>query len=371
MTDFGKWWNDPKKHSKRLHHWLPHLQRLAANSGEQRSLRYFTLCARSMIDVFMLVKEDLLQLDPESYSIPFVRFCEYNQEHFAEIKDLIALEDAGFFGRIEEVVLFADSDFTAQFPTPDSIAMALEDKEDLQEDYVNHLLLKRTFLHFASSFPYDVVNLDFCEYYYPNPPDMLRISKTVERLLDWQRRTSEDESSVEVNEFIMAVTCRHDDDFPAEAERRLAALIRENCVRSAVYRDQVEQTRGGVELDEWLRNNKEDFFFSGWPKDIARAARERGWSMDILDYVYYRRVGDREGNPYVIACLIARFSRTDTQPTYLPTALYALNQQNRKLIRDIDRNSPEGRKIYQHLTDIVALRNQQARRMQRPELPIP
>ena len=113
MPEFDKWWNDLKKHRKRLRHWLPHWKALAARLGDGRRLRYFTLCARSMIDVFMLVGEGLLDVEPENNSISRVQFCECDQEQFDEIREMIAREDAGFFGQLENVVLFEDDDFTA------------------------------------------------------------------------------------------------------------------------------------------------------------------------------------------------------------------------------------------------------------------
>jgi hypothetical protein len=57
---------------------------------------------------------------------------------------------------------------------------------DLQK--VEKLLLKRTHFNVRSSFPYDFINLDFCQYYYPRPPGMLRVNETVDKILDWQRR---------------------------------------------------------------------------------------------------------------------------------------------------------------------------------------
>ena len=371
MPEFDKWWNDSKKHHKRLYHWLPHWKDLAGRVGNKRRLRYFTLCARSMIDVFMLVKEGLLELDSENYSINAVQFCECDFEQFVEIRDLIAMEDAGFLGYLENVALFEDDDFTAQFPTLASIAQKLED-ESLQENYelIDQLQLKRTYLNIKSSFPYDYVNLDFCQYYYPEPPDMLRINRTVERFLEWQQRPSEDEEAFEIEEFVLAVTCRHDAQFPVQAEARLVELIRANCADSDEYKNEVEQSRGVTEIEEWVQNAKEDFFFAGWPKDIARAAKDKGWAMEILDLVYYRRIGDEE-NPYIIACLVARFSRENLRPDYMPTALFALNEDNRKIIEDIDPNSAEGKLLRDDLAGIVAVRNEQARRKQRAELPDP
>lgn len=199
---------------------------------------------------------------------------------------------------------------------------------------------------------------------------MLRVNRTVEKFLDWQRRRSEDGEDVHLQEFILTVTCRYDAEFPTEAETRLTELIRNNCTTSRQYKEEVEKTRGTVRVEEWIGRDREDFFFSGWPKDIARSAREHGWSMEVLDYVYYRRTGDGN-NPYVIACLVARFSRSNPVPDYIPTALFALNAENRKLIAEIDRASEEGQQLIASLENIVAARNEQARRKQRPELPNP
>jgi hypothetical protein len=286
-----------------------------------------------MIDVFMLVRESIIKLDLENYSIPSIQFCECDAEQFAEIKDLIAKEDAGVFGRLEEVVLFRDDDFTAECPTLASIAAELED-ERLQEDYerIDRLQLERTHIATMASFPYDFINLDFCDYYYPEPPDMLRINETVKRVLDWQRRSSEDGQNVQVDEFVLAVTCRHDDNVPKSAEDRLVALVKDNCATSDYYKEQLVKTRGTDEIQTWLGTNRRDFFFAGWPKDIGRCGKEYGWTMDILNYVYYERLGDHN-NTYVIACLVARFKRSKTNPDYLKAALHALDAGNRHLER--------------------------------------
>src|SRR6202021_1800649 len=213
MPEFDKWWNDLKKHWKRLQHWLPHWKALAMRIGDDRPIRYFTLCARSMIDVFMLVGEGLLKIDPENYSISRVQFCECDQEQFAEIREMIAREDAGFFGQLENVVLFKEDDFTAQFPTLESISLKLED-EGLELEKLDRLLLKRTHFNVRSSFPYDFINLDFCQYYYPHPPGMLRVNETVDRILDWQRRLSDDGENGNLQEFFLPSTCRLYTNFP-------------------------------------------------------------------------------------------------------------------------------------------------------------
>jgi len=324
-----------------------------------------------MIDVFMLVREGLLEVEPESNAIKRVQFCECDQEQFDEIREMIAREDAGFFGRLEDVVLFEDDDFTAQFPTLESIEVKLED-ESLQDDVekLDRLQMKRTSMNAKASFPYDCINLDFCEYYYPQPPGMMRVNKTVAKFLDWQRRVATEEDSTAVNNFVLAVTCRYDTDFPAAAKSRLTELIRDNCRTSLSYKSYIEETRDITEAEAWAAKDPEDLFFAGWPKDIARAASELGWAMKVLDYVYYRRIGD-SGAPYLIACLVALFSKEEGPLDDTPTAMFAVDPNRRALIGDIARESEDGRELVENLEAIVGLRNEQARRKNRPELPAP
>lgn len=318
-----------------------------------------------MIDVFMLVKEGILFRDPENNAISSVKFCECELEHFAEIKELIAREDAGFFGRLEEVVLFSDDNFSGQFPNKDSISEALED-EGLSDEQRDKLQLKRTFFDVQASFPYDYINLDFCDYYYPIP-DMLKINRTLERVFEWQSRT--DDQTL-IDDFVIAVTCRHDNSFPKQAHERLANLIQANCNSSSAYKNQILATRKVQNVADWIKADKEDLFFAGWPKDIASTAKQAGWSMTILEYLYYRR-NDSDGTPYIITCLVARFTRPRPLPSYLPAAFYALDKTKRTLIEDVDRTTPEGIVVIDHLKEIVEIRNEQARRVHREELPAP
>jgi hypothetical protein len=323
----------------------------------------------------MLVRAKVLRVDPEGYSIPSVRFCEVDEEQFVEIQDMIAVENAGVFGELEKVFLFKDDDFTGQFPTLDSIESALED-EHLLDDYskIDKLLLKRSYMQVIETFPYDFMNLDFCDYYYPAPPDMLRINETIKRVLDWQRRRGDDDAvkdGVEVEDFLLAVTCRHDDaGFPKPAQERLAALIKQNCDTFSDYKARVEKLKGTVKIADWANKETQDFFLAGWPKDIAHSAKEFGWSTTILDYVFYDRTGD-SGKTYLMACLIARFSRSKTKPEYLPAALHALDPENRIKIAEIDPASDVGKKLLLDLAEIVAIRNEQAQRKGVVELPDP
>src|SRR6266480_2212994 len=98
MSDdrFEKWWPCLRKHYKRTHIWLPQAKVLQKDLKDKRSFRYFTLCGRPMIDIYMLVKEKILPFDGGTRRVQGASFCENDQKIFPEMKELIGVEEAGF-----------------------------------------------------------------------------------------------------------------------------------------------------------------------------------------------------------------------------------------------------------------------------------
>jgi hypothetical protein len=366
LSSFDKWWDCPKKHFKRVHCWLPRLKEVVRKlSG--RGLRYFTLCARPMIDIFMLLDDGLLKIDFENRAIPGVQFCEVDENSYIEIVDMLAREDAGFYGKLEDVALFQDDDYTERFGSLREIEEERErEGEALPQDRLTCLRLKSTALLFQSSFPYDFVNLDFCDYYYQRPPAVFRIDDTVGRFLDWQRRSGSGADAVTVNDFILAVTCRYDESFPSQAKAFLAELVKNNCKQWSEYDETIRKSKG-MSVDEWIEAYSEDLFFAAWPKHVAQKASELGWESEILDYVHYQRPADRTV-PFVMICLVMRFTRSQA-PSDLAAALYAIESDNRKQIPEISWDSDDGKTLRHHLERVRKLRNEQARRRGRIELP--
>lgn len=352
---------------------MPRAKEIQQTLEPPRPLRYFTLCASTMIDVFLLARERILHYDNDTAAIAAVHFCEANQEEFTAIKELVGVENAGFFGQLEELVLFEDDEPTIDYPTLDAIEAALED-EGLPENNRVRLQTKRTHLYLRASFPYDFINLDFCGYYYPDPPDVLKINRTVGHMLLWQRDAFQLAKASLGNQltrksFLLSVTCRYDAKISHDAIAHLVDLVRTNSDTDRRYKNYLEGQRGITNLDSWLSQDQYDFFLSSWPKDISKVAQQYGWSMDLSEYVHYERVSD-EGHPYQIICLVARFVFVDS-PDYLQASLHALDKARRRFIPEITRDSPEGQELLQNLRDIVALRNRQAERKGLPSLPEP
>lgn len=368
FSDFGQWWDDPKKHYKRMNHWLPHLRGIASRLKGSRGIRYFSLCARHMIDVFMLVDEKLLIIDANG-EIHGVQYCEMLDTWYTEIRQIVARESSGFYGRLEDVALFQDTPYTQSFKTIGDIERErLKKGEELTSEQLAELYQKETSLQFRGSFPYDYINLDFCGYYYDKAPDVFRITDTVSRFLDWQRDVAAGADPVKIDDFILCVTCKYGDDLPADARTFLDSLIRSNAKQYSEYSVAIEGTRG-VPTEQWIGTNPEDTFLAAWPKHIASEASKLGWQSDILDYVYYHRPPGSAG-PYIMICLVLHCTRAKVpNPSYLKTALYALNRGNRKEIADFAFRSKEGKPVYEHLERVRLLRNAQARSRGAAELP--
>jgi len=368
---FGKWWPCLKKHEKRLEVWTPHLKMLKQGLNG-RQLRYFTLCARPMIDVYLLVREGLLTLDQNSRRIEGVSFCELDEDAMSEIKELIGVEEAAFLGRLEDIVLFKDTHRSIAYETLKDISGYIEEEgEGLNPRIFAELELKRKHLEFRRFFPFDFLNLDFCDRYYPKPPDVFRIHQTVERILEWQGVAGDapDGRRIRVPRFVVAITCRMDQVFPPQAANHLKTIVEENCKTHRQYKTALSRI-GTMSLSQWLINDRLDFFMSSWPKEIIRLAKKNAWDVKILEHIYYDRVGDR-GNPYHMVCLVVEFTKTEECTTYLGAATGALDQRSRREIPFISEKSQKGKFLLKNLREVVRLRNQQASLFKRAMLPDP
>ncbi|MDO8545017.1 MAG: hypothetical protein Q7S40_31620 [Opitutaceae bacterium] len=373
MSDdpFGKWWPCLKKHEKRLTAWLPHVKRVRQGLNG-RDLRYFTLCAPPMIDVYLLVREGLVPFDQGTRRVEGVTFCECEESVVSEMKELIGVEEAGFFAKLEDLVLFVDSDETRPLATIQDLSRYLADQgEGLDDTVAKQMQDKRKHLEFQLLFPFDFINLDFCDRYYQEPPNVLRIHETVKKMLEWQSRDSTDDSdkTIHVEKFFAAITCRTDSATPADALTRLKQIVEQNRHNHPEYRTAMNRL-DGKSLDQWQTTGELDFFMSAWPKEIARLATELHWDIEIKEHLYYDRINDK-GQPYNMVCLVAEFTRAEKCSTYLTAITTALSPESRREIRPFDIDSAPGKALLADLGKIVALRNEQARYYRRVELPDP
>lgn len=362
MSDepFDKYWPCLKKHQKRTRHWLPYI-RESANHVSNRPFRYFTLCARPMIDIYMLVREGILDYDEKSRRVAGAFFCECVTAIIGEMRELIGAEEAGFCGLLEDLVLFNDTPNTLPYPDEQAISEYISKEGDsIPPSVRDELEKKRAHLSFRGQFPFDFLNLDYCDPYYGKPPNVLRVHEAVKTILEWQTHEGHplDAAPFSVDRFTVAITCQTDTMLDASAKERLKEIVSANRSDHDNYRESLDAA-GKTDIEAWQRTDELDFFMAAWPKEIARIANELGWDISIKNHCFYQRTGD-SGRRYHMVCLVAEFERAITCTTYLSTAIECLDPDQRHEIRSISPTSVEGTELLEDLREIVSLRNEQA-----------
>ncbi len=111
--------SDITKHYVRFDGWLDafkdrhKLVKRQINGGRRSlPLNYFTFCASSAIDVFMLERAKLLKREKVSGRLEQVYYCEADEREFVKIASLIGSREAGFLESFEDFVLFRDDKHT-------------------------------------------------------------------------------------------------------------------------------------------------------------------------------------------------------------------------------------------------------------------
>jgi hypothetical protein len=368
---FGKWWPCLRKHFKRTHIWLPRAKELTKHLNGQRLFRYFTLCGRPMIDVYMLVKENVLQVDETKQRIQGVSFCEVSETVFPEMIEMIGIEESGFRTSLEDLTLFSDVPETKALETLEDIERFLAVEGELQDPLREAVNSKRQHILFRNLFPFDFLNLDFCDRYYPEPPNVMRINSTIDKLLEWQRQLGRKNNGKEfsINRFVMAITCRVEKKLTSVITARLKKIVGENARNHEEYKIAL-QKRGIHSAKKWSVEEPLDFFMSAWPKEIAQLALMKQWDIKVHDLAFYDRVSD-SGEEYHMICLVVEFTQAPICSTYLGVATQSLEQRSRTEIKKIVETDTEGKRLLADLRLIVNLRNQQATRFGREVLPEP
>jgi hypothetical protein len=139
------------KHYARYNGWLPASVEYKRLLG-RRPLKYFTLCAREAIDIFMLELEGVLSRDQNGNLLNVV-ICEFDQRAALDIFRLVRppLREAILVGKLEEILLFQDTAETREL-SPD---------EDYKDMGLRALMrIKRQSEQVKNHFPFDVINLD-------------------------------------------------------------------------------------------------------------------------------------------------------------------------------------------------------------------
>lgn len=296
---------DPLKHYVRIHGWVDAArQRLVElqQQGAEREygLRYFTLCGKDGIDIFLFERERLIRNDDRGF--PSVYYCELYYPHFAELKPILG-RTAG--------------------------------ARDKFEDLVNRPWFRKR----VRNEPFDVVNLDFSGSCFPKEdPPFSRTLKSLYTLLEYQIG----------QDFDLFVTFKASRSYENEAAvQELLENMEKNFHQSAHVRDKFQERFSGISLNQFLRNYYGQFLLITFPKILFGFAMNHGFVGNCTKKFVYQRATNHNRRYYQIVKFIFSFRTVVTGRSFsdvsrrhqIPSCYYeeSVMEDLDKPILDVDR----------------------------------
>jgi len=259
----------------------------SAIRGKRRHvpISYFTFCAASAIDVFMLEQNGLIARERRSGRLEHVYFCECDEVEFSKISNLIGSADAGFMEKFEDFVLFEDNDTTKGKD-------GFDDREKVSSDpsIRRKFSCKALQRRFIELFPFDVLNLDFYGNLFPPRAHVYSpLLQSIKRIFEWQtRRSSLDDHKCEgFTVFLTAYVNRA--DLNVQAVENLALTVRSNLQRFPELAQAFESRFLHRDPELLIEQDFPVFFSIILPKIVANIAIEHGWiGRHRKIYIYSR-----------------------------------------------------------------------------------
>lgn len=271
---------DIVKHFVRHYGWLAavrerkSLVNAAIAAGEREStLSYFTFCASSAVDVFMLEQANLVRRDRKTDRLRGVYFCESDPNEFMKIAGLIGSQEAGFQERFEEFVLFQDDKHTLGKVDHDP-ALAIPNASEVRRKFT----CKKMHQRFLDLHPFDVINLDLYGNLFPPKGDVFsRMFETIEKVFEMQKRPSPvDDHSVDgFTLFLTIHVCK--EDFNAHVVDQLRDTANDNFTQHPTLKSTFSGRFAHEDADRLMAEDFPTFFSIIWPKVVAGLAKDHGW----------------------------------------------------------------------------------------------
>lgn len=297
--------SDPIKHYVRMYGWLPRSME-CAKSVAPRQVRYFTFCAASAVDVFMLEREGVLRRDADG-RLRGAYFCEVDAEAFEEIVQLIRSKDQGFFGRFEDIVLFDETPGTVNrtYTNPGTGKITAQLRERLR--------IKDLHERMRASFPFDLINLDATGTLLPPKQGAVSdLVKAIMRIVAWQHDASLS-GGRKIDRFSLFLTAEIDNSASNhQAVGQLISLVKCNVDQVNGFRDCWEKKFGAVAVDVLAMARFEDFFPVAFVKAVVEKSILLGWDVVSNGRFLYRRA--RNGEQYRMMSEVLTFYRVTPGP---------------------------------------------------------
>jgi hypothetical protein len=251
---------DPKKHFVRKNGWLPVFEKYS--TIRKRRVRYLTLCAKEAIDVRYFANKGVLYRNAEGNLYPSLTFVEADPEDYAAIAESLGRVALPILGRIEDVLLDAS--------------------------HASHHEL-------IGSFPYDVINLDFCGDIVPvGDHPYAKTLRCIGKIIEVQANCAPRP------DWHLFLTCRAQLAMGSpEAHEQLKQRLNGNLERPE-FLEAYGERRPPATL---LEANYPEFLRLAVCKLLAHQARQHGYAVDVQQtFVYARHNG-----AYHIVKVVAAF----------------------------------------------------------------
>jgi hypothetical protein len=277
------------KHFARYRGWLPASKEFKVRI-RKKGIKYFTLCAREAIDVFMFEKERLLARD-ELDRLPDVVICESEVADAAEIIGLVRppYQGAILVGRLEDILTFQETE---------GVRKALATGDSRSRELRRQIRLKHLSDQLSRQFPFDIVNFDCAgNLLNPSKPENKRLHPALRRVFELQKPAEA---------FLLFVTTPI-----SHVDANLAADFQRDMDRNISDHPEIggslQSAKNSSTFDALT---EQDRTVIGFAKSVVlRMARECGWNGEHKGiYVYENRDSRR------MMSSVIQFSRAASTP---------------------------------------------------------
>lgn len=249
---------DLKKHYVRMKGWLPALASYRQETGGR--VRYLTLCGKEAIDVRYFAQKDVLQRNEAMNAYPGLTFIEANDEDYAIIAETLGRVRLSIRARLEDALL--------------------------DSSHISHNDL-------VSSFPYHVLNLDFCGSIVPKEDHPFSETlQCIDRVVELQAR----EAATRWHLFLTFRAQRSKAN--EEANNQLREIVDGN-----LDQDQAKQAYGVRPTpNELLESCYPEFLRISIAKFLANCAMKHSFAANMESSWTYSR---QEGEYHIVKLILA------------------------------------------------------------------
>jgi len=330
--DYDKYY---AKHCARYYGWLPAGKAYQKGLGRnpKKSIKYFTLCGKKAIDIFMFEMEGVISRD-KNRTLPHVIICEENGRDALEILELVRppQKEAIIIGPLEKILTFEDNEHTRGH-SPD---------DDIRNRHIREMVrIKGLSQRLINFFPFDIINFDPYE-------NILNPDKEANKLL-YKAFEKVFELQHSINSFLFFITAPIS-DIHEDFQSRFRHDFVSNVSTHQEISEHLLLSVGTTEYDQLDENKRVAIGFA--KSVILSAAKKNGWNSEHKGIYIYQNKSLRK-----MLSSVVQFSKAKSTADNL---MYV-----KDIIRVIEqmptfysyKDSEKTKEVIDHLNRIVDLRD--------------